>query len=166
MRASTFFFLALFGVMVWTGHLRHGAALALRRSCCEAPACCETPAASEPDPATAPRATAISNEISSLERRGRDVERSLQSIAQSERALRDLVRRRADPAVERELREIEGGEQRLRDLKQEVESRRVVLQARLQLVRAGLDVDDDAEPPRRVGPVDALSGAAVPLRDY
>jgi hypothetical protein len=166
MRASTFFFLALFAAMVWTGHLRHGAALGLHRSCCDEPARVATPDPREPDPAASPRAAAIASEILGLEQRGRLVDRSLQSIAQSERALRDLVRRRSDPAVERELHEIETGERRLRDLKQEVETRRVVLQARLQLVRAGLDVDDDAEPPRPVGPVDALSSAVVPLRNY
>src|SRR5262245_10111936 len=150
MRASTFFFLALFGALVWTGHLRHGAVLGLRHSRCAEPACTETPEAREPDPAASPRAAAIASEILGLEQRGRDVDRSLQSLARSERSLRDLVRRRSDPAVERELREIETGEQRLRDLKLEVETRRVVLQARLQLVRAGLDADDDGETPRRI----------------
>lgn len=166
MRASTFFFLALFAAMVWIGHRRHQDAFGLRRSCCSAPACCASPDASGADPAASPRAAAIANEISSLERRGRDVGRSLQAVANSERALRDLVRRRSDPAVERELREIEAGEARLRELASDVETRKAVLQARLQLARAGLDVDADDEPANRLGPVDALSSAASPLRDY
>lgn len=165
MRASTFFFLALFAAMVWTGHLRHRDALGLHRSGWAAPACCAMPDAEASDPGASPRAAAIAGEISSLEQRGRDVQRSLQSIANSERTLRDLVRRRSDPAVERELREIESGEARLREIAADVETRRVVLQARLQLVRAGLDVEPVDEPPRKLGPVDALSSAAAPRRD-
>jgi hypothetical protein len=171
MRASTLFFLALFAAMVWSGHFRNRVARGLHRVCDAMPACAaDSPAQPElDDPRVSARAAAVENELSGLSQRGRDVERSLQSIAQSERTLRDLVRRHPDPAVARELREIESGEQRLRELKDEVETRRIVLQARLQLVRAGLDVDldrDEESSPRTQSPVDALSTAAAPLRDY
>jgi hypothetical protein len=175
MRASTLFFLALFAAMVWSGHFRNRVARGLHRVCDAMPACSPAYASDAPsrsqrdDPRLAARVGAVENEIAGLGERGRDVERSLQSIAQSERTLRDLVRRHPDRAVARELHEIEAGEQRLRELKDEVETRRVVLQARLQLVRAGLDVDvdrdDESATPPAPSPVDALSTAALPVRD-
>jgi hypothetical protein len=164
MRASTFFFLALFAAMVWSGHVRNRLAFGLHRVCDALPARAFDGAIRERE--ADPREASVENEINGLDQRGRDVDRSLKTIAQSERTLRDLVRRHPDAAVERELREIEAGEQRLRELKDQVETRRVVLQARLQLVRAGLDVGDEPQELRTPSPVDALATAVVPLKQY
>jgi hypothetical protein len=161
MRASTMFFLAIFAAMVWSSRVRHGVVHGLRHVCDGVPACRAVPAQQPEDP----RVAAVEGEIRGLDQRSRDVDRSLNSISQSERTLREFVRRHPDDSVERELSAITSGGRRLRDLKSQIEARRVVLQARLELVKAGLpDADDEGAP--LPSPVDALSSAAVPLRGY
>jgi len=142
MRASTFFFLALFAAMVWSGRLRCSVLRGVHNACDALPACCDAPTArgrpkrQQPDP----RVTAVEQELRGVDQRSRDVERSLQSIGQSERSLRELKGR--------------------------LEARRVVLQAKLEMARAGLPDEIDGEAEGRVSPVDALSAAALPVREY
>ena len=168
MRASTFFFLALFAAMVWSGRLRCSVLRGVHNACDALPACCDAPTArgrpkrQQPDP----RVTAVEQELRGINQRSRDVERSLQSIGQSERSLRELVRRHPEDGVERELEAVASGGRRLRELKGRLEARRVVLQAKLEMARAGLPDEIDGEAEGRVSPVDALSAAALPVREY
>ena len=61
MRASTFFFLALFAAMVWSGRLRCSVLRGVHNACDALPACCDAPTArgrpkrQQPDP----RVTAV-----------------------------------------------------------------------------------------------------------
>ena len=168
MRASTFFFLALFAAMVWSGRLRCSVLRGVHDACDALPACCDAPTARgrpkrpQPDP----RVTAVEQELRGVDQRSRDVERSLQSIGQSERSLRELVRRHPEDGVERELEAVASGGRRLRELKGRLEARRVVLQAKLEMARAGLPDEIDGESEGRASPVDALSAAALPVREY
>ena len=168
MRASTFFFLALFAAMVWSGRLRCGVLRGVHKACDALPACCDAPTARgrpkrpQPDP----RVTVVEQELRGVDQRSRDVEKSLQSIGQSERSLRELVRRHPEDGVERELDAVAAGGRRLRELKGRLEARRVVLQAKLEMARAGLPDEIDVEAEGRASPVDALSTAALPVREY
>ena len=168
MRASTFFFLALFAAMVWSGRVRCRVLRGVHDACDALPACCDAPTArvrparQQPDP----RVAAVEQQLRGVDQRSRDVERSLQSIGQSERNLRDMVRRHPEDGVEQELDAVAAGGRRLRELKGRLEARRVVLQAQLEMARAGLPDEIDGEAEGRASPVDALSAAALPVRDY
>ena len=172
MRASTFVFLGLFGAMVWSTRVRCSVIRGVHRACDALPACCPAPdgcsMGQEARPVRAPadpRVQSVEQELRSVDQRSRDVEKSLQSIGQSERNLRDLVRRHPEDGVERELDAVAAGGKRLRELKGRLEARRVVLQAKLEMVRAGLD-DVELEPEGRASPVDALSSTPAATRDY
>lgn len=168
MRASTFFFLALFAAMVWSARLRCHVLRGVHEACDALPACCDAPTARgrparpQPDPQVA----AVEQQLRDVDQRSRDVERSLNSIGQSERSLREMVRRHPEDGVERELDAVAAGGKRLRELKGRLEARRVVLQARLEMARAGLPDEIEGEAEGRASPVDALSTAALPVRDY
>jgi len=108
----------------------------------------------------------VGQQLRGVDQRSRDVERSLQSIGQSERNLRDMVRRHPEDGVEQELDAVAAGGRRLRELKGRLEARRVVLQAQLEMARAGFPDEIDGEAEGRASPVDALSAAALPVRDY
>ena len=169
MRASTFFFLALFGAMAWSSaRLRCSVLHGVHQACDALPACCDAPTArgrparQPPDP----RVAAFEKELRGVDQRSRDVERSLQSIGQSERNLREMVRHHPEDGVEQELDAVATGGRRLRELKGRLEARRVVLQAQLEMARAGLPDGMDDEEPGRASPVDALSAAALPVREY
>jgi septal ring factor EnvC (AmiA/AmiB activator) len=168
MRASTFFFLALFAAMVWSGRVRCRVLRGVHDACDALPACCDAPTArarparQQPDP----RVAAVEQQLRGVDQRSRDVERSLQSISQSEHNLRDMVRRHPEDGVEQELDAVAAGGRRLRELKGRLEARRVVLQAQLEMARAGFPDEIDGEAEGRASPVDALSAAALPVRDY
>jgi hypothetical protein len=168
MRASTFFFLALFGAMVWSSRMRCNVLRGVHHACDALPACCddESTCVRPQPPRPHPRVSAVEEEMRSVDQRNRDVERSLQSISQSERNLRDMVRRHPEDGVERELDAVAAGGRRLRELKARLEARKVVLQAKLEMARAGLADEVDVEPPGKESPVDALSKTEVPVRDY
>ena len=169
MRASTLFFLALFGAMVWSGRVRCSVLRGVHSACDALPACCSdgTTHVRMVRPRPDPRAAAVEDELRGIDQRSRDVERSLQSIGQSERNLRDMVRRHPEDGVEHELDAVAAGGRRLRELKGRLEARRVVLQAKLEMVRAGLADDEiDEVSSGRASPVDALSSTAPPAREY
>src|SRR5882672_10134443 len=150
MRASTFFFLALFGAMVWSGgRMRCSVLSGVHHACDALPACCddESTCVRPKPPRPDPRVSAVEEEMRSVDQRNRDVERSLQSISQSERSLRDMVRRHPEDGVERELDAVAAGGRHLRELKARLEARKVVLQAKLEMARAGLSDEVDVEPP-------------------
>jgi hypothetical protein len=156
MKLGTVVFLGLFGLYVLheRAPIRCDSWIRLARPDCAATPC-------EPaSPVRDARVRELQTELDRLERRGRDLERSLQAVSQSERSLRELASRHGDAAVRDELAEISSGVVRLRDLRDRTEVERVAVNARLQLARAGLDergerLDPDPEP--RASPVDALS---------
>ena len=169
MRASTFFFLALFGAMAWSSaRLRCSVLRGVHDACDALPACCDetTARVRSKRQQTDPRVAAVEQQLRGVDQRSRDVERSLQSIGQSERNLRDMVRRHPEDVVEQELDAVAAGGRRLRELKGRLEARRVVLQAQLEMARAGFPDEIDGEAEGRASPVDALSAAALPVRDY
>ena len=160
MRFSTFLFLAVFAGFA----LHHRARAGLVRgiaAVCEGPSLrCE---ASEPSRShvSSARIRELEREIDRLERRGRDLDRSLQAVAQSTRTLRDLAKRHDDDDVRAELSKIEDGRSRLQDLRDRTEVERVTLTARLQLARAGLEFPEDRADDSRPSPVDALSSVEL-----
>ncbi len=157
MRASTFVFLGILAAFV----VRHGGPCAPVHFACGRSGETAT-AASEP---ASPGVREWQGELDRLERRGRDLERSLQAVSQSARTLRELAERHGDAAVRAELAEIEAGRERLKQLRDRNEVARVAASARLQLARAGL-----AEEPcpsaagERASPVDALSAGSAAQR--
>ena len=159
MRASTFIFLAIFGAFVFHDRIRSELGPPLRLACSIAG---EPATARAIDTSCASRVREIESELSRLERRGRDLERSLQSVTQSARALKDLADRHGDAAVRAECAEIEAGRDRLKQMRDRVEVDRVTLAARLQLARAGIEPAPRAAPhsDERRSPVDALSDTA------
>jgi len=159
MRASTFIFLAIFGVFVFHDRIRCELPRPLRLACHAAG---DSSPARTVDASCASRVRELESELSRLERRGRDLDRSLQSVTQSARALKDLADRHDDPAVRAEWAEIDAGRDRLKQMRDQVEVDRVALAARLQLARAGIEPAPRASPHAdgRRSPVDALSEPA------
>lgn len=144
MRASTLVFLALFGAFALRERVHVAGA---------AGSCSIRVAPSPTPPRSSARAHALQDEVDRLERRSRDLERSLQAVTRSAVSLRELARRHSDAGVRAELAEIEAGVARLRELRDRTEIDRVAAAARLQLVRAGLD---PGAPEPRSSPVEAL----------
>jgi hypothetical protein len=151
MRPSTLFFLALFAAFLLWGRARHGIGRGLRVACVPACAARENP----DDDGRGARVRALQSELDRLERRGRELARSLQAVSQSAQKLRELAGRHGDAAVRAELREVEAGLEKLRELRARTEVECVAVAARLELARSGL-LDEPPEPSS--GPVDALSG--------
>jgi hypothetical protein len=175
MRASSFFFLALFGAFVWAGSARHQhsrLASAIRESCtpCPVKPCCSEAGGDAGFAGVDPRrVSALESQLRRSEQRSRDLERALQAVRQSTRTLQEMVRKHDDSGVRRELAEIEAGARRLEEMRDRVEAERVTLGARVQLARAGLDdraALPEQEPATRASPVDALAGTAVAIRDF
>ena len=158
MRFGTLVFLGLFGAFVWYQRAPDHCAPWIRMA--RASPACELVAPVRNNE----RVRQLQSELDRLERKGRDLERSLQSVSQSERTLRQLADRHGDAAVRAELADICTGVQRLRELRDRTEVERVAVSARLQLARAGLDEDGrdwrewQEAPAPRASPVDALSG--------
>jgi len=158
MRASTLLFVGLFGAFALVGHARrHGACIRIE-TCRPAT---ESRAASQrsASPKANARTRELEREHDQLSQRSRELDRSLQAVDSSLRALRDLARKPGGAALGDELRSIEAGRDRLARMREENEARKATLLARVQLARAGVDEDDDgdaagAAPP--AGPVDAL----------
>jgi hypothetical protein len=168
MRFGTLVFLGLFGAWFFQHRAACDLGHRLRAECQRALAprgACDDdePALEErTSSATSARVRELQGELDRLERRGRDLERSLQAVTQSTRALRELADRHRDDAVRAEYAEIEAGRARLADLRERNEVERVAVAARLQLARAGLptgpglrDAGDGRE-----SPVEALSSSA------
>lgn len=152
MRASTLLFLALFGGLAWVHHARGGR---VRSPCAPCASSGAHVSVDHVDDAARAAAREYERAYERTSLRCRELDRSIGALDGALRTLRDAVRRPGGDAIRAELEAVESGREELVAAKQRSEAERALLQAKIQLARAGLL---DAAPPRAAaaGPVDAL----------
>lgn len=174
MRASTFVFLSIFGLLYARsrGWSPVNCSVKIERATHGTPA--------NPERSASAMARQIESELKAVDQRYRETEDSVRRIERSLRSLRDLVRKSeidlkstpGDPAypearqlrlsthevLENEFRVVANGYQNLLALRSRLEAERATLDARLQLARAGLLQDSPRGPGgNRPSPIEALA---------